>query len=321
MKKIIMTAAMAFTVVSLFAQASGSNSGGMTNKKGEMYLPEAGDWAVAFDASPLFNYVGNMFNSSTANNINNSFASFVGQNNTLVGKYFVDANTAYRGIVRIGFGSNSWTHLTAQDVNAVSGTAPNPTISGPTVNDKLSVSNHFIGLGAGMEKRKGKTRLQGYYGAELMFWLASAPGGDSTMTYGNSWNVTNYPLVHYYNFATKTANTPFGNPGDMRTISDDPGSIFGISLLGFVGVEYFIFPKISVGAEYTWGLNFWSQGQGSMQIETVYVPSGSPTPPNADGTYTVKTGGSSHFGVDTGVNSIFGNSNAGTASINMIFHF
>jgi len=316
MKKIIMTAAMAFTVVSLFAQASGSNSGGMTNKKGEMYLPEAGDWAVAFDASPLFNYVGNMFNSSSSNNINNSFASFVGSNNTIIGKYFVDPNTAYRGVVRIGFGSNSWTHLTAQDV-PVGGTPPNPTISGPTVNDKLSVSNHFIGLGAGMEKRKGKTRLQGYYGAELMFWIATGMGGDSTMTYGNAYNATSNPNPSYYNFASKSV-TSYGLGGG-RTISDDPGSIFGISVLGFVGVEYFIFPKISVGAEYTWGLNFWSQGEGSMQTEVVYTPTGSAT--NSDATYTTKTGGASHFGIDTGINSIFGNSNAGSASINVIFHF
>ena len=34
----------------------------LTSKKGETMLPEAGDWAVQFDAAPFLNYAGNLFN-------------------------------------------------------------------------------------------------------------------------------------------------------------------------------------------------------------------------------------------------------------------
>src|SRR5581483_5597484 len=148
MKKIILTAAVALCTVGLFAQsAAPSGNSGLQSKKGEMYLPESGDWAISFEATPFLNYLGNFFTSSPTMN-QAPVAGFLTSNMTIVGKYFVDEQTAYRGIVRIGFGSTSWTHLTAQDIT----TPTNP--PAPTVNDKLSVSSHFIGLGAGMEKRK-----------------------------------------------------------------------------------------------------------------------------------------------------------------------
>jgi len=309
MKKIILTATMALCTVALFAQNApgGNTNSGLMSKKGEMILPESGDWAISFDASPFLTYLGSFFTSSSGLNPAPT-ANFLNNNNTIVGKYFVDDQTAYRGILRIGFTSTSMTHLTQQDVT----TASNPPT--PTVNDKLSLSSHFIGLGAGMEKRKGKTRLQGYYGAELMFWIATS-GNDSTMTYGNAFDNTNFPTGSWsHNWAT-------GADGQvlLRQTAGSQGSIFGISIQGFIGFDYFFLPKISVGAEYTWGINFWSQGQGSDTYEGLYTLIGATGP--TDNTYTTKSGSSSKFGVDTGINSQFGNTNAGSAALNITFHF
>jgi hypothetical protein len=320
MKKMILTATLALSVVGLFAQTASAPAAGGTlmDKKGEMYLPEAGDWAVAFDAGSFLTYIGDFFGKSSTNY--SPALNFNNNNYTIVGKYYVDAQTAYRGVLRIGFNSNSYTHLTPQDQPAPG----NPPF--PTVNDQLSVSSHFIGLGAGIEKRKGKTRLQGYYGAELMFWLAGA--GDSSFTYGNSYGTSTTAgtssTPHYYNFSNGTVQSYALNAGG-RPITDDPGSTFGISIQAFVGVEYFIVPKISIGAEYTWGINFWSQGQGSYTLEQIYTPNGGGA--NVDANVAYHTGGTSHFGVDTGVNPVFGNNTAGGAlslgetDINVIFHF
>lgn len=312
MKKIILTATMAFCTVGLFAQSSGSGSSGLMSKKGEMYLPEAGDWAISINAAPFLHYFGSFLSSSGATS---PTANFLNNNQTIVGKYYVDAQTAYRGIVRIGFNSWSMTHLTPQDQQSAS-YPPQPV----TVNDKLKVSNHFIGLGAGMEKRRGHTRLQGYYGAELMFWLSG--GNDSTMTYGNAYGTGSSAGTSsaptYWDFAGNTLASYQQGVGG-RTISDKPGSMFGISAQGFIGFEYFFMPKISVGAEYTWGINFWTQGEGTMKTEIVYTDgSGNP----ADGTVTTKTGKSSGFGVDTGINNIFGNgANLGGVNLNLVLHF
>src|SRR6185312_3978750 len=94
-----------------------------------------------------------------------------------------------------------------------------------------------------------------------------------------------------------------------RTTQNDMGSTFGINLLGFIGFEYFFAPKVSVGAEYTWGLMFSSTGQGTMTTEA-YTSS--------DQTITTHTGGTSSFSFDNGINSAFGN---GGGSLYINFHF
>ena len=47
----------------------------VTNEAGYVVTPEAGDWAIGFNASPLFNYVGNAFNGSTGNTMSTAFAN------------------------------------------------------------------------------------------------------------------------------------------------------------------------------------------------------------------------------------------------------
>ena len=60
MKKSIALVAMAFGVTSAFAQD-------LTSKKGEPFLPEAGDYAIGIDATPFLNYAGNFFGTGAAN--------------------------------------------------------------------------------------------------------------------------------------------------------------------------------------------------------------------------------------------------------------
>ena len=217
MKKIILTASLAFLAVGLFAQSSGSS--GMTNKKGEMYLPESGDWAISFDATPFLNYFGGFLSNAGATA---PVAKFLNANNTLTGKYYVDEQTAYRGVLRIGMQSTTTDAMISQDITTVP--APFPV---PQVTDEMKVSSHLIALGGGMEKRKGKTRLQGYYGGELMFWIA---GQDTKYTFGNSFDKTNNPNPHWWNFSSNTLSS-----GLPRTTENKAGSTFGLSLLGFCG--------------------------------------------------------------------------------------
>ena len=189
-KKALFIMSLSLSVSSLFAQG-GSNSG-LTSKKGEMYLPQAGDWAISMDATPWLNYFGNFFHGSGMTAA--PTAAFLNSNQTIVGKYFVDENTAYRGLVRIGFNSGSQTaEIGSSDTSTAFPKAQ--------VEDKRSISNHFIGLGAGMEKRRGSTRLQGYYGAEVMFYIA---GSDTSYTYGNAFNSTTNPAPTYYNWNTNS---------------------------------------------------------------------------------------------------------------------
>ena len=63
MKKTALALALAFGISGAFAQD-------LTSKKGEPYLPEAGDWSIGIDANPLLNYMGNLFSGNTS--INNA---------------------------------------------------------------------------------------------------------------------------------------------------------------------------------------------------------------------------------------------------------
>lgn len=277
-KKVILLAAM-FAGATAFAQD-------LTSKKGETILPEAGDWAIQFDATPFLNYAGNLFNAGatapTANWVNTG---------AIVGKYFVDAETAYRAKLNIGFGSVTQNAF----VNDVNSTTTPPA----QVEDTKKVSTTAITLGGGMEMRRGNGRLQGFYGGELLFTMA---GSKTTYEYGNA-----------YDFTTNPSQT-HGVDGTNDILEQKAGSTIGLTIRGFVGCEYFLAPKISVGAEYGWGLGLTSTGNGSTTVKQV----------NSAGTgledSTTETAGGSSFGIGA---DIQGGNNllTGTGSLIATFHF
>lgn len=274
MKKQITTVAMALTL-GLFTV----NAQDLTSKKGEPILPEEGDWGIGIDATPFLNYAGNFFGKS--NNNNAPTFNFITSNQTIVGKYFKDATTAYRGAIRLGFGSNSTTGLVQQDGQS------DPNV---TVEDKKTVSGNGIGLSGGIEFRKGKTRLQGYYGGELGIFIG---GGKEKYTYGNAFSSSNTTPTTY-NFGSNII-------GSARATEIKYGSVFQFGLRGFIGAEYFVLPKMSIGGEFGWGLSFRSVGQGQTTTEFWDSTNGSVK------TQTTKTGKSSSFALDTdNNNSVFG---------------
>ena len=99
MKKSILAVAVVLGATSLFAQK-------LESKNGEAYLPAAGDWAVGIDATPFLNYFGNFIGGGQGNNAAPTW-NFLTTNQTITGKYFVEDDMAYRGSLRLGFGSNS----------------------------------------------------------------------------------------------------------------------------------------------------------------------------------------------------------------------
>lgn len=268
MKKQTLYVALAFGVTSVFAQD-------LTSKKGETILPEAGDWSISVNANPFLNYAGNFIGGNGVNAAPS--ANFLGMNQMIVGKYFIDATTAYRGGLRLNFASTS----SATKVAVIPATTP-----ATFVDDVTSTSSSNVGLTFGLEKRRGKTRLQGFYGAEAGIMFGS---GSTKYKYGNDLSVNN---------------------AISRTAETKAGATFGLGVRGFIGAEYFILPKISLGAEFGWGLAFNFTGEGSTTTDTWNGSAVEST--------TTKTGKSSSFGLDTdNMNSVFGP--AGT--IRLGFHF
>ena len=120
----------------------------------------------------------------------------------------------------------------------------------------------------GYQKNRGKGRLRGLYGAELAVMLGPG-GGASTLTYS-------------------VMTPPVGNSKDTKF---EFGSTFGVGINGFIGAECFFAPKMSLGAEYGWGLVFSSTGE-TTTTHTDWDTAGVPT------TTTFKGQKSSSFNLD-----------------------
>ncbi len=259
-------------ILAMGALAYGAQAQELNSKKGFPILPEAADWSISFDAIPLIDFAFDktrIMSATAASSAAGALDYNVG--NTIVGKYMKDANTAYRGTFQFNINRTS----EAAYVPKVGST------TGETVENKVTESKSDITLGGGLQFYRGKGRLRGYYGGEALLGIGSGPS--ETFTYGNAID----------------ANNPV-----TRISEDKSGMTFGLGVRGFVGAEYFFAPKMSIGAEFGWGIGFTSQGEGETTTDSW------------DGTAkkstTVKTGGNSEFnlGVD----------NAGGA-INLAIYF
>lgn len=272
---------MATGVFSVNAQDATTTaaSGPIMSKRGYPILPQGGDWGISFNAIPVLNFVGNAFSLAGTNTISSAFPS----TNVITARKFIDDNTAYRAQIRFNLGTATNKFNTASDVSG----AP----AGTTVEDKKSTKNSDIVIGGGIEKRKGTGRVQGIYGAMAMINFGrGSSGGTSKYTYGNSLNTTTGGATTH-DFSSNT--TSFVS---SRTTKTTTANGFGIGVLGFIGAEYFIAPKLSLGAEFQWGPSFQSNGKSTTETESLSA--------GAIKTTTTTTAGSSSFGFNTGVTSI-----------------
>lgn len=235
MKKSVLVMALAIGTTAAFAQD-------LTSKKGEKFLPEANDWSIGMNAAPILNAIGSAV--SNQNNGGGAVTGFMGATNYITGKMFKDEKTAYRAMLGINFGSTTQKALVNQ-----AGSTSNPPAK---VEDTKGTSAFGIDLGAGYEMRRGNTRLQGYYGGMVMIGFGTS---SETYTYGNALSATN------------TSNAPqFSQAAGLK--ESKAGSTFSFGLNGFVGAEYFFLPKLSLGAEYWWGLGFTNTGEGESTSES-----------------------------------------------------
>lgn len=272
-----------FSIMLAFSYLSFSQDE-LVSKKGFPILPEGGDYALGVDATPFINLFGNLIkiNNGAAFADPSSF-NFLNASNTIYGKYFLDAQTAIRAKVRIMMISNTYKNNVADDANTSDPSA--------VVTDIWKQSTSQIILGAGYELRRGKGRLQGFYGGE--FQLSLGGSSHDTYTYGNTMSTSD-------SIPTST-NTPWTSTGagyasgatTSRIVESKVAGGFGLGLRGFVGVEYFILPKISIGGEFGWGFSFNSVGTGYTTIESWDFTTSAPK------TTTTEVAGSSSINIDT----------------------
>lgn len=229
----------------------------LKSKKGIPILPEAGEWALGISANPFLTYAGNVlngntFNSSPAFTYGNSPAN----NIAIFGKYMVDANTAYR--VRFNASVNTTVDKAIVAQNELT---PDP-LYPAFAEDWRKNSRKTVVIAAGYEKRRGKSRIQGVYGGELIIGYA---GQKQVYEYGNAVSADfNAPITNNFggNILSGTAAAAV-----HRKTEEKFGTTFSIAARGFIGVEYFVGPKISLGAEFGYSLGFSNTSRGLVTSE------------------------------------------------------
>lgn len=222
----------------------------VTNKRGVALLPKAGDFALGISADPFLNYMGNFFGKTSDNDapVFNSYGYGI------YGKYFLQDNQAIR--VRLGMtvGSQKFKGMVTDNAAVYADPVNNANAMGEDV--RKAKLNGF-GLNIGYEFRRGHGRVQGFYGGEVMLGLASTK---NIYEYYNSYS-TNYS-PDSYNFNNNVLSST------SRVTESKGGTEFSAGLGGFVGVEYFFAPQMSIGGEFKLGLDFTTVGKGETTVES-----------------------------------------------------
>jgi hypothetical protein len=226
MKKHYLILTACLLSITLLAQEETSST--FTNKKGIPMYPQPGDWAVGINATPFFLYVGNFFSGYNANKPEFGFTA--NAPGSIYAKYVKSSKTRYRGVLHIGI-----TTQTDKITNPTDDNNPH----------RLTESAISFGLTAALEKTRSISgRFTGIYGAQIGFLL------------------TPYEDVSGYSGRVSYKDA---NNSDQDYV-EKGGRTHSLGAGGFVGVEFFIAPKVSLSGEF--GLNL----VGSITGKRVYEP-------------------------------------------------
>jgi len=263
MKKIIGVSFALVVSAMSFAQSNDQ----VQNKNGVDIMPVSGEWGVGMNAVPMLNFIGNSFNGTGGNSIGgNKFVNYWATN-TLFGKYMLSDDNAIRAQLRFGQQNLTYSRLVFDDTK----NSPDSMVT-----DTYTTHTSNYNIGVGYEFRRGKTRLKGIYGGEVMYMFQR--GTKSEYTYGNAFGIGNQ---------APTSSAWFGPTAPLgeRLVSQKGGNFNGAGIRVFVGVEYYIAPKICFGTEFGWGImagktgesvtttEFWDNGNAITNTRSVTTAS------------------------------------------------
>ncbi|MDR0419156.1 MAG: hypothetical protein LBH34_02960 [Prevotellaceae bacterium] len=241
MKRFFIALSLCFVAGVAIAQES-------EESKKKNYLPQAGDYALGVDAAPFLTYLGNFFNQAG----NNVAPFFNGVDNTIYGKYFLSDDRAIRAKLRV----NIFNETNKQTVIDDAESQRNPLA---TTIDRRKNGVTDIELIGGYEFRRGRGRVQGFWGGELGLGITS---GKVTFDYGNPMTDANQTPTSVTNWNPVT----IGGTSN-RTTKIKNGVDFYLRPRAFAGVEFFIANQISIGGELSLGLDIRARSQGETTRE------------------------------------------------------
>lgn len=228
----------------------------------KVYLPEQGDIAIGFDAAPVLNYVGNLFNNTANNSLKNlggqpvtalGIEGFNIENITpsvsIVGKYMV---TDYLS-AKVNFGLQLRSMTTNEYVGDDFAAVNDPLNEAKLIDTRFD-SQKGYSLLIGADYRTGSNRIQGVFGGGFIF------GSNNVATeyqYANALTSINQNPTSAWNDLT---------PKGYRTLNKLTATNRFFGFAANVGVEYFVAPKVSLGAEVN--LSAYSVKSGQTYVES-----------------------------------------------------
>lgn len=305
------------------------------NKKGHAILPQKGDIAIGFNTFPVIDLFLGSINRTTAYAGSSNLVQYTqNSNNQIVGKYFLNAKSAIRARFGINTLAGSLTNR-VQDAKAAyiasTGTQTDREAAALLkVEDVAKFRKSNWMLSVGYEQRRGYRRLQGYYGGELGI---GGFGSSQTYSYGNKFS-DQYDVNYTSDFnnnatSVQTATLTFAGQRYTRPLEKVDRGGFRMGVRGFVGIEYFIFAKISIAVEYGWAYAFTINKPSTKTQEVYFVGQNGPSviteKINADARdnargFSVDNNNGSIFSMN---NSLNGNNalNGGSGALTLLFHF
>ncbi len=192
-------------------------------------LPQVGDFGLSIDASPVLTYLGKCFSDEGADGSN------LFQNVQLFGMYILKDDVTLRLGLNMAFPNQT------QDSYE-----PKTFPRDQMVKNSISESSSLLELSFGYAFTRGYKRLQAFYGPEIALGFQQSSSS--------------------YEWGNELVNSIYMNP-TTRPLEYESGTNFYTVLGGFVGVEYYFAPRMSVSGEFGLRCSFFSAGEGTTKIE------------------------------------------------------
>ena len=206
----------------------------------KQYLPQRGDFAFGVDVIPLFKTIGGSYLSSETVPVGGTapdYDMYLRPNVSIMGKYMFSDKWAIKANLGIAVRNSNNRLYTVDDLAAYDA----PTSEAKVI-DSRKVTRSGGSLMLGIESRGGKRRVQGVFGGGVLFGFSTYK---ESYTYGNALTSLNrYPSTAFPDVASSVAL-----PAGYRvTDYNFNGPSFVAGIYGSVGAEWFVAPKIALGA-------------------------------------------------------------------------
>lgn len=220
--------------------------------------PQKGEFGIGFNTVPVFSFFSFVDNKDDELNRWDFFGT-----NTFRVKYLISERTALRASLSVNSSYNRF----GNDVFDDTQNTPDARVT-----DYATLTSQFYATTVGVEWRKGSEKIEGVFGTELagMFYYET-----TKYDYGNSFGLLNQAptsTTWAKDDNSRQLDVQTSSPSGERLKSYSSGAQYGIGIRPFIGVEYFLASKISLGVEFGWYFMYSYQESG-LETHEYFIPS------------------------------------------------